>query len=241
MSGRADDLEQRDRVIRFLKNVASQAEGLWIGGDLFDFWYEWRHAIPKIHFEVVAALKKLVDQGVAVHLIPGNHDFAISNFFTDQIGATIHHSPSEIELDGQRIYWHHGDGVAPSDGGYRLLKRVLHNRTAQAMFRWIHPDVAMGIALMTSKSSRYKSDTIGVPPDEEYEAFAKEILALGKNDVVLMGHTHIPRIDRFGQGWYINTGDFIIERTYVVLENGKWRMERFEYDPKLGHNQIRKK
>lgn len=241
MSGRTDDYERRDRVLRFLRQIASHADGLWIGGDLFDFWFEWKHAIPKCHFEILAELRSLTEKGIPVHMIPGNHDFALGTFFQDHVGITLHPSPCDIVVEGVRIHWNHGDGVAPSDGGYRFLKRILHNSFAQFLFRWIHPDIAMGIALATSKGSRYKSETVGVPPDEEYDDYARKVLETGNADAVVMGHTHLPKVNRVGNGWHINTGDFIVERTYAVLENKEWRIERFEYDSTLGHNQIRKK
>lgn len=239
MSGRNDDLERRDWFIRFLQFTYSRANSLWIGGDLFDFWYEWSEVIPKVHFEVLAEFKKMTSNGFPIHILPGNHDFALSSFLQHQVGLIIHNSPATIPLDGLTIHWVHGDGLASSDRGYRLMKKVFHSKWANFLFRWIHPDIAMKIAMSTSKSSRYRSETIGLPPDEEYLDYIDRVLSTKQYDCVVMGHTHIPKIDQRPNGLYINTGDGIIERSYGVLENGKWRIERFEYEERLGHNLIR--
>lgn len=241
MSGRNDDIERRDRFLRFLDYTQMNAQSLWIGGDLFDFWYEWKKVIPKEHFEVLAKLKDMTSSGFPIHMMPGNHDFAVNCFLVDQVGLILHPSPDEIQLNGVVVHWVHGDGVAKSDGGYRMLKRIFRSRWANWLFRFIHPDLAMYIASSTSKGSRYKSETIGVPPDEEYIEYADEVLKSPSLDVVLMGHTHIPKILQRENGLFINSGDGIIERTYVILDDKGWRLERFEYDERLGHNPIRYK
>ncbi|MCX7836120.1 MAG: UDP-2,3-diacylglucosamine diphosphatase [bacterium] len=234
MSGRKDDLERRDWFLRFLRYTFNNAKSLWIGGDLFDFWYEWKTVIPKVHFEILSEFKKMCDAGFPIHIMPGNHDFALHQFLQSQVGLILHSNPSTIIVDGLRIHWVHGDGVANSDRGYRVLKKVFASKWANFLFRWLHPDIGMKIALSASKSSRYKSENIGLPPDEEYLDYVDQILSSHQFDCVVMGHTHLPKIVQRPNGLYINTGDGIIERSYGVLNNGQWRLERFEYKEQLG-------
>src|SRR5512135_1217088 len=125
LGARDQERKKEDRLLSFLKAILPSAEKLFIVGDLFDFWFEYRTVIPKGFHRTLSALQAFTERGIPVHYLAGNHDFWVGDFFASELGMTMHMDPFEVVIDGKRIYLHHGDGLAQKDLGYRLLKPVL--------------------------------------------------------------------------------------------------------------------
>ena len=209
---------------RFLEEKASRASHLFILGDLFEFWMEYRNFIPKGHFRTLAALGRLVEGGVEVHYLSGNHDFNLGGFFQAQLGVRIHDFELPFDLQGKRLLLLHGDGLAASDWKYRILKRIIRHPAANLAFRLLHPDWGMGIAYAVSKASRDKHQNRPRKMDE-YEAASRALLVSGKYDLVMHGHTHASFVKEFPEGVYVNSGEWLYEMKYVVMEAGECRIE----------------
>jgi UDP-2,3-diacylglucosamine hydrolase len=216
-----------EKLFAFLEMVKKEGERLYILGDLFDFWFEYKHAIPKQHLKAVFKLASLIEAGVTIHYITGNHDFWLGNFLADEVGIVIHRDDFEITEQGLRLFLIHGDGLARADWKYRLFVRFpLRNRLAIRLYRLIPPD--WGIPLAKAVSSRSRQHTADREPRflKDYESFAEGKLKEGY-DAVLIGHIHYPIIKQLNAGIYLNTGDFYNHFSYGKLENGRITLEKY--------------
>jgi len=215
------------QLIDFLKSIASRTGSLYIVGDLFDFWIEYKHAIRPDYFAVLHQLRILVEQGVEIHYLAGNHDFALGSFLTDTIGISIHPDAYETVIQGKKLYMYHGDGLVRADAGYRLLKKILHNPFNQKFYRLLHPDIGVPLGSLCSGSSRkVTSKRRHEAFLEEYRVKARQLLSTDI-DIVVFGHTHCPEIHHWGNKTYCNVGEWMYSFTYALLENGS--MSLWEY------------
>jgi len=227
LDNRAGGNEARAAFQGLLRQYRGRAQLLVLLGDVFDFWYEWRHVVPKRAFGILADLRDLVESGVETHYFAGNHDFRLAGFLRNEIGLTLHMDEWKVELDGRRYWFHHGDGLAASDVNYRRMRRVFRSRWAQVLFgSLVHPDLAMGLGRVTSDEGRRKTrrrESLW-PPVEEYHAAAQRVLKSGY-DVVVFGHTHVAETLELDGGIYHNPGAFYIEQRYGLIEGGLPRSE----------------
>lgn len=212
---------------RFLDTRASGASHLFILGDLFEFWMEYRSFIPKHHFATLAALERLVRKGVEVHYISGNHDFNLGTFFAETLGLKVSHHPLPVELQGRKLLLLHGDGLAKADWKYRLAKGLTLHPLTTASFKLIHPDWGMSLARYLSRLSR---DQHGNRPRmlPQYEAAARRLLQKGY-DVVMHGHTHAGFVKQVPEGTYVNSGEWLERMEFVKMADGEITLET--YDP----------
>lgn len=204
-------------------------------GDLFDFWFEYRHVIFSGYFDVLRALADLRDAGIDLHLICGNHDFWAGRFLEESLGITIHRDRYELTMGDKNVLFTHGDGINPADVGYRIFKKIMKNRLAIWAFGMIHPDWAMAIAQVASHSSRKLLTADDPSENAEVRAmseFAKGILTREEVDVVFCGHTHHPVEEEFetkrGIGIYINTGDWLSHRTYIDWDGQLFERKHYQ-------------
>lgn len=225
LGDRDEDRAKEERVVRFLRTVARDAEHLFIVGDLFDFWFEYRSVIPKGHIRLLGTLAWLRDSGVGITYLAGNHDFWLKDFFPAELSIEISLDPIERVLYGKRFLIHHGDGLLKNDAGYRFLKRVLRNRFNMFLFSLVHPDFTGRIARWSSRASREHTGK-KVYEGNDMAEFARQKLHDGF-DVVVMGHNHKAHIERSGKGVYINLGDWIDENSYAVFDGKNIRLKRF--------------
>lgn len=213
------------KLFEFLDIVKGNGEKLYILGDLFDFWFEYKQAIPKQHLKVVFKLAALVENGIPIHYITGNHDFWLGDFLSNEVGISIHRDFLDTIEDGKKLFLIHGDGLSPADWKYRLFVRApLRNRLAIALYRLIPTDWGIPLARAVSSSSRNYTSGREKGFIADYEKYAADKLAEGY-DAVLIGHTHHPVISESDKGIYLNTGDFIHHFSYAKLENGKLSLE----------------
>lgn len=213
--------EKERRLLSFLKMVEQDPDAmLIIAGDLFDFWFEYKYVVPRKHFRILGQLSLIASQ-LDIHYMAGNHDFWLDSFMSKEIGITLHPDDFVIENGGRQIYIRHGDGLLKNDHGYRFLKKVLRNKFNIFLYRMLHPDLGIPLALFFSHLSRNsgakKSD---VYMDIDYREYAYEQIEKGY-DIVVLGHTHWAALDPYKQGYYINPGFWGKNFTFVVVDNGE--------------------
>ena len=218
--GAKSEKEEKDRVtkfLNFLKEIENKAQKIFIVGDLFDFWFEYKYVIPKRYFSVLHQLKKFQEKNIEVHYFTGNHDFWLGDFFSTEMGIIIHENDWSGTIDGKKFYLYHGDGIAKKDSGYRFMKKILRNKTNLKIYRWLHPDIGIPFARFISGSSRHYTDRIDLNDNDDYIEFARGKFEEGY-DYVLMGHRHNPlEINENGKK-YINLGDWLIHFSYAVFD-----------------------
>ncbi len=215
------ELEARKiaNIEKLFEKIRSDGDRLVILGDLFDFWFEYKHAIPKDHHHVLFLIAELVKSGITVDYISGNHDFWMDDFFVEHIGVNLHKDHLDLEYDGKKLHLIHGDGLAPADRGYRFLKRILRNPVNIWLYRKLPPDWAIPLAKKVSGSSRQYTARRDHTFAKDYAAYARQKLNDGF-DIVGIGHLHIPVYETWDEGTYINTGDFINHFSYGRMSDG---------------------
>lgn len=210
---------------RWLVHAAESGGSIVVNGDLFDFWFEYRSAIPRGHVRTLGLLAELVDHGTRIILLGGNHDWWGGSFLTDEIGLEFHREPVRLELGGWTTLLAHGDGVGEGDLGYRLLQKVLRSRVAVYGFRWLHPDLGARLAQRVSRTRERALDGHPEYGEQRNELIrrwaARQLEADGDLQIVAFGHTHLPSLIEVPTGRYIlNTGDWVYRKTFAVLEPG---------------------
>lgn len=212
-------------LLRWLEWAAERASVLVVNGDLFDFWFEYRTVVPRGHTRLLGLLARIVDAGVPVHLMGGNHDWWGGSFLEEEIGVRFHRVPVRLDLAGHRVLVAHGDGVGRGDLGYRLLRTVIRSPLTRRIFRWIHPDVGAALARRVSRTEvRQRSEPGGSPERvRELERWARErLLEEEELDHVLLGHVHrLIQVEVAPDRFYLNTGDWLHHDSYAVLTPGE--------------------
>ncbi len=220
--------ERENRVLEVLNKAAAEASHLYIVGDLFDFWFEYKYAVPAAYLKVVGALLELTRSGVRVFYIPGNHDFWMRDYLTRQAGVEITGDFLEIEHFGWKILVTHGDGIRIDDRGYRFIKRIFRNRFCIWLYAQLPVNLAYRLAMGTSKASRDYTDSRRNKDSSDYVEFARRKIEAGY-DAVVMGHVHKPEISEAGAGLYVNCGDFFKSFSYVVLDNDGFELKTLTF------------
>jgi UDP-2,3-diacylglucosamine hydrolase len=214
-------------LINFFERIAADASHLFILGDLFDFWIEYRHGVRPDFFPILHALKNLVTAGIRIDYVSGNHDFALGDFLSEKIGIAIHPDHLACKIQGRRLYLVHGDGLIKADTGYHLLKWLLRNRHLQNLFKLLPPDMGIPLATSVSMASRRRNHKKRRTfTYRDYRPVAWNIARQGY-DMVLMGHTHQPELLLNGDRVYCNLGDWIGHYTYARLKAGELNLLRY--------------
>lgn len=203
-------------LIGFLRHLETTAGSLVVNGDLFEFWFEWRHVIPRSSFRVLAAIAALRERGVPVLMVAGNHDCWGGEVLREDAGVEFAASGA---WEGTLAGWHarveHGDGLRPrEDRGYRALRRVLRNPWSIRAFRLLHPDLGSRLALGSSHASRTYTPRDG---GRGLRAVAERALAASPSrELLIYGHSHVPAVERFdGGGVYANAGAWLSAPTFL--------------------------
>ncbi len=224
------EAEKQQKLIRFLQQIKNDATHLFLVGDFFDFWFEYKYVIPKRYFNILVTLKQITGAGIEVHYLAGNHDFFLGSFFDDVVDIKTHPDEYTPVLNGKKFYIWHGDGLAAKDGGYRFLKKIMRNRWNLKLFRLLHPDFGIPFARYISGSSREYTNQMNHLRDEsDYINFAEQKFSDGF-DYVLMGHRHNPLVHAVGGKKYINLGDWIDKFTYALFDGDDLNLLKFEKD-----------
>ena len=211
-----EEHQKEQTLIDFLSTVSLDAERVYIVGDLFDYWFEYKTVVPKGFFRLFTKLAELTERGIEISYLAGNHDYWLKTYFHDELGVQIHLHPIERTINGKRFYIHHGDGLMKNDTGYRILKRILRSRVNIFLYSLLHPDLASRVARGSSKASRNHVSKRTFEENDMVE-FAGRKIREGF-DYVVMGHNHVPQQRNIEGGSYVNLGDWITEHTYAVFD-----------------------
>lgn len=205
---------------------------MFILGDLFDYWFEYKQAVPKGFVRVLSVLAKFTEAGIPVHIFTGNHDMWLSNYLIEEIGLQVYKNPIQRELHGQSFFLGHGDGLGPGDYGYKFIKKIFSNKINQWFFARLHPNFGLGLMKYFSRKSR-ESEAESPPflgADKEWLVqYCERKIQTENHDYFIFGHRHLP-IDYTlsnGHSRYINCGDWLSQNTYVKYSNNQLTLESF--------------
>lgn len=229
----SSSLEREKRIVRWLNSIENDCEGLYLLGDVFDFWFEYKTVVPRGHVRLLGKLAELSDKGIHILYFTGNHDMWTFDYLTKEIGVELHRSPIEKEYNGKRFYIGHGDGLGPGDYGYKFIKKIFASRLCQWLFARLHPNLGVGIAQYFSKKSRVAMgniDEVFLGEEKEWLLIhSQELLEKKHYDFLIFGHRHLPLdIDINGSSHYINLGDWFKNNTYAVFDGEKLELKTFE-------------
>ena len=216
-------LAREKKIVQFLDSIIPDAASIFIVGDLFDFWYEYRTVVPKGYVRILGKMATITDSGIPMHFFVGNHDMWMKDYFQHELNIPVYFEPKTFSFNNRKFYVGHGDGLGPGDHGYKFIKKVFRNPVCQWLFGILPPAVGVGIANYMSRSSRAatgQSDARFLGEENEWLiSYSKEVLQQEHVDYFIFGHRHLP-IDFTlpGNSRYINLGDWIQYDSYAVFD-----------------------
>jgi len=229
---RGQEIEREKKIIRWLDSIENDAQAILFVGDIFDFWYEYNHVIPKGCIRFLGKISTLIDRGIQVYFFTGNHDLWMFNYFQEELGITVFDRPIELQLNDKQILVGHGDGLGPGDTFYKILKKIFTNRITQWLFKWVHPDVGISLAKEWSKSSRIRKKGL----DEEFLGEQEFLIQYCRRkelekhrDYYVFGHRHMPlEFDLNDQTKYINLGEWFNNFTFGQFDGKSFDLQYFK-------------
>ena len=219
----ATSLVREKRIVKFLDEIKDDAEQIFIVGDLFDFWFEYKRVIPKGFIRILGKLAELTDGGIVIHFFVGNHDMWMNSYFEKELGIKVHHEPQEFELYEKKFFIGHGDGLGPGDHKYKLIKKIFRNKFSRWLFGLLHPHSGIGLANYFSRKSRAATGLVEekfLGADKEWLIiFSRQMLLKKHFDYFIFGHRHLPLNYKLSkESRYINLGDWIKYDSYAVFD-----------------------
>lgn len=223
---RTASLAREKRIVRFLSSIQQDAAAIFIVGDLFDFWYEYKTVVPKGYIRILGKLAEITDSGIPIYFFTGNHDMWMSGYFEEELNIPVYHEPRVFEFNGKRFLIGHGDGLGPGDHGYKFIKKIFRNKVCQWLFGALHPTWGMGLANYFSRKSRAatgSSDEHFLGEENEWLiTYCKEVLQEETYDYFVFGHRHLPIDFSLSRRIrYINLGDWIKYNSYAVFDGAR--------------------
>jgi len=226
-------LPREKKFVRWLDMVKQDAAAIFLVGDLFDFWFEYKTVVPRGFTRVLGKLAEISDSGIPIHFFVGNHDLWMDGYFEAELGITVYHTGAEFEFSGQKFFIAHGDGLGPGDKGYKRMKKVFQNPFSKWLFRWLHPDIGVRLAQYLSVENKLISgdqDVEFLGEDNEWLIqYSKRRIEKQHYDFLIFGHRHYPMtLDIGHKSQYINLGDWIGYFTYGVFDGSQFELLSFE-------------
>jgi UDP-2,3-diacylglucosamine hydrolase len=228
----ASTRQREDKLVRWLDMIKADAAEVFLMGDVFDFWFEYKTVIPKGYIRLLGKLAELSDAGIKLYFFKGNHDMWMFDYFEIELGAAIISNELVIERAGKKFYLHHGDGLGPGDEMYKMLKKIFRSGLCQWLFARIHPNLGIGIANYWSRGSRISNSKKIDPKPGEQEwlvSYSRDLLQTSYYDYLIFGHRHLPLDIRLNENSrYINLGEWVFNSHYAVFDGKDVRLEKFD-------------
>jgi len=226
-----ESLAREKRFVQWLDSIKHDAKEIILLGDIFDFWFEYKRAIPRGFTRFLGKLCEITDSGIPVHFFTGNHDMWIFDYLPKETGIILYKEPIVKEYSGKKFFLAHGDGLGPGDRSYKLLKKIFASRFSQWLFARFHPNIGIWIANTWSTHSRYSRETRPFEgEDKEWLIlYSKKLLKSEDYDYMVYGHRHLPMDLQLNEKTrYINLGDWITNFTYAVFDGEKMELQKFK-------------
>lgn len=224
---------REEKFVAWLEQVRHDAAIIFLLGDLFDFWFEYKTVIPKGFTRTLGKLAELSDSGIQIHYFVGNHDLWMNGYFEEELNIPVYHKPKEFTFNDKRFFIGHGDGLGPGDTGYKRMKKLFTNPVAKWFFRWLHPDWGVKLAQYMSVKNKLISGEEDIKflgeENEWLVQYCKRKLSDQHRDYFVFGHRHLPLDIDLGSGSrYVNLGDWITHFTFAEFEGTDLNLKRFE-------------
>ena len=219
----ASSLAREKKLVSFLDKISQDAHQVFIVGDLFDFWFEYRHVVPKGFVRILGKIASLTDAGIPVFFFTGNHDMWMSGYFEKELNVPVYHEPRVFNFNGKSFFIGHGDGLGPGDHGYKMLKKIFRNPVCKFLFSILPPFIGIGLAGYLSRKSRSytgSSEDVFLGEGKEWLIqYCNEMLKSTHHDYFIFGHRHLPiDFNLMNSSRYINLGDWINYDSYAVFD-----------------------
>jgi UDP-2,3-diacylglucosamine hydrolase len=225
-------LVREKRIINWLEACMTDAKAIYLVGDLFDFWFEYKHTVPKGYLRFLGKLAEISDAGIDLHIFVGNHDLWMFGYLEKELNAKVYYEPQELIINNKKLLIGHGDGLGPGDKGYKKLKKIFTNSFFQWCFNWLHPNVGIGIANYWSSKSRAQANNVEqkfLGDDEWLWQYAKSVEETKHFDYYVFGHRHLPLDLEVGDNSrYINLGEWLSQNTYAVFSEDQLKLNTYE-------------
>jgi len=227
-----ESLPREKKFVAWLDEIKDDAAAIFLLGDLFDFWFEYKKVVPKGFTRTLGKLAEISDSGIPIYYFVGNHDLWMNGYFEDELNIPVFHKPQEFFFNQTSFFIGHGDGLGPGDKGYKRMKKVFTNSFSKWMFRWLHPDLGVRLAQYMSVKNKLISgdeDEKFLGEDKEWLIqYCKRKLQENHRDYFVFGHRHLPlEIDLEPNSKYINLGDWISYYTYGVFDGKKMELKEY--------------
>jgi len=232
VSGKHSTHEREQKIVTWLEAISADAHVIFLLGDIFDFWFEYKRVIPKGFVRLQGKLASLTDAGTPIYFFSGNHDMWMFDYFPKELGIPVYHHPVSFKINGHSLHIGHGDGLGPGDHFYKALKKIFRSKVSQWMFRWLHPDFGVSLAHSWSKRSRISNQKNTETFNEEDEwilEYCRELEMQEHHDYYVFGHRHLPLDVAVSEGSrYINLGEWVNHYTYGVYDGETMVLKTFE-------------
>lgn len=224
--------EREDKVVAFLEQARADAHTIFIVGDMFDFWYEYKYVVPRGYVRLLGKLAQLTDSGIHIHFFVGNHDMWMRDYFQTELGIPVYFEPQTFTFNDKKFYIGHGDGLGPGDYGYKFLKKIFRNPVCQFLFGLLPPVIGIGLANYFSRKSKEavgNNEFVYLGQDKEWLIiYSKEVLQKEHFDYMVFGHRHVPICEMISDKTrYVNLGDWINNFTYAVYDGSEISLNKF--------------
>lgn len=231
----AESMPREKIFVKWLDSIKHDAEVIFLLGDLFDFWFEYKTVVPKGFVRTLGKLAELRDSGIQIHFFVGNHDLWMHDYFEKELNIPVYHNPKEFEFNNKLFFIGHGDGKGPGDKGYKRMKKIFTNPFSKWLFRWLHPDIGVRVAQHLSVKNKLISgdeDKQFLGEEQEWLAqYSKRKLESKHFDYFIFGHRHLPMEIKVGENsTYYNLGDWINHYTYGVFDGDNFQLKNFPAD-----------
>lgn len=217
------------RIVSWLETIRLDAGGIFLVGDIFDFWFEYKQTIPKGFTRFLGKLAEITDAGIPVIIFTGNHDMWMFDYFPKELNIKVHKSAESFVVNGSVILIGHGDGLGPGDYAYKFYKKIFSNPVCQILFEWLHPNIGMAVAKYWSGKSRVSGRSKSLDLEAEWLIqYCREVESKTHHDYYVFGHRHVPtEMDLSTTAKYVNIGEWVDQCTYGVLANGKLELQTY--------------
>ena len=226
-------LVREKKFVLWLDEIKQDAEAIFLLGDLFDFWFEYKKVVPKGFVRVLGKLAEIRDSGIPIYFFVGNHDLWMKDYFETELNIPTYHQSKEFIFNNKTFLIGHGDGLGPGDKGYKRMKKMFTNPVSKWFYKWLHPDIGVGLAQYLSTQNKLISGEEDIKflgeENEWLVQYAKKKLKAKQYDYFVFGHRHLPMTIALNKNSkYINTGDWISHFTYAVFDGNDLKLKKYE-------------